>query len=393
LSGLQTHLLTLRQRAATTLLGVVAAFFFGNPVAAQTPDFSLEALRRLQGGANANSPEAMAQRQRLLTTGQAQLAAGQTDAAQQSFDQAALLLHAADTEVALVRTYMQAGDYRRALAFGAHAAGAHREMPAATALYAWLLHLGGQTQVAQRTLAQAPGPAADDATMQWATQHLQASFTATTAAPTPPLLSPSSFGAAVPDNATAVGSALLLGDGEHALVPTRVLSEHALWLRNGLGQTAAASVVQKDLLPGVSLLRLRFAMALPTAVSNSRVPFAGSPGAMVEFMPNEQGQAAWPVLRLGFFARLPAGDAPRALGIDAPAGPRGGPVFDFNGRLVGMALVDDGGSNRLLGIDSLIAVSAVKWPLAAATQTPERVGADSIYEAALRLTLQVLMAR
>jgi hypothetical protein len=386
-------LLAPTQHAATTLLGLVAAFFVIGRAAAQAPDFSLEAQRRLQGGANANSPEVMAQRQRLLTTGQAQLAAGKTDAAQQAFDKAALLLHAADTEVALVRTYMQAGEYRRALAFGAHAAGAHREMPAATALYAWLLHLGGQTQVAQRLLTQASGAAADDATVQWATQQMPAASTVTMAAPTPPLLSPPSFGMPVPAHSAVVGSALLLGDGQQALVPTRLLRDQALWLRNGLGQTVAASLVLKEVLPGVSLLRLQSALALPTAVAGARVPFAGSPGAMVEFMPNEQDQAAWPVMRLGFFARIPTGDAPRALGIEAPAGPRGGPVFDFNGRLVGMAVVDEGGANRMLAVDDLTASAGVAWLPAATTQSADRVGADSIYEVALRMTLQVLVAR
>ncbi len=47
---------------------------------------------------------------------------------------------------------MQAGEYRRALSFGAHAAGAHRDFPAATALYAWLLYVGGQDAFAARRL-------------------------------------------------------------------------------------------------------------------------------------------------------------------------------------------------------------------------------------------------
>jgi len=43
-----------------------------------------------------------------------------------------------------VRSQMQMGEYRRALAFASHTAGAHLEAPAAAALYAWLLRAGGQ---------------------------------------------------------------------------------------------------------------------------------------------------------------------------------------------------------------------------------------------------------
>jgi hypothetical protein len=55
----------------------------------------------------------------------------------------------------LVRTYMQTGQYRRALAFGAHTAGAHLDVVGGSALYAWLLHIGGQPVFAQRLMAQA----------------------------------------------------------------------------------------------------------------------------------------------------------------------------------------------------------------------------------------------
>ena len=77
-----------------------------------------------------------AQSYALLAEGEMHLAVGDVEEAQAAFDRAASLRHGADIEVSLVRTYMQAGEYRRALAFGAHAAGAHTDFPAATALYA-----------------------------------------------------------------------------------------------------------------------------------------------------------------------------------------------------------------------------------------------------------------
>ena len=91
------------------------------------------------------SPERLKEKAQLLATGEAALARIDLDAALQAFDRAASIQHAADTEMALVRTYLQAGQYRRALASGAHTAGAHLDVVAGSALYAWLLNTGGQT--------------------------------------------------------------------------------------------------------------------------------------------------------------------------------------------------------------------------------------------------------
>ncbi|MBX3623069.1 MAG: hypothetical protein KF891_24130, partial [Rhizobacter sp.] len=52
------------------------------------------------------------------------LARGDPGAAQALFEQAAALEHAARIEVGWVRARLQAGGYRQALAFAAHAAGA-----------------------------------------------------------------------------------------------------------------------------------------------------------------------------------------------------------------------------------------------------------------------------
>ena len=101
------------------------------------------------------SPELLQERAELIKTGEAALVALQPDVALTAFERAASILHAADTEMALVRTYMQHGQYRRALAAGAHTAGAHLDAVGGAALYAWLLHAGAQTGVAQRLLGEA----------------------------------------------------------------------------------------------------------------------------------------------------------------------------------------------------------------------------------------------
>jgi hypothetical protein len=97
----------------------------------------------------------MQERTQLLAHGEAALARSDTETALTAFEAAANILHAADTEMGLVRSYMQTGQYRRALAFGAHTAGAHLDEVGGSALYAWLLHIGGQPVFAQRLIAQA----------------------------------------------------------------------------------------------------------------------------------------------------------------------------------------------------------------------------------------------
>ncbi|MBC8055951.1 MAG: hypothetical protein H7Y61_05185, partial [Rhizobiales bacterium] len=97
-------------------------------------------------------PALQQQRALVLRRAEAELALGDTSAAIEAFDSAAMMLHAPDTEMGLVRAYMQAGEYRRALAFCAHTAGAHLESASPAALYAWLLRAGGQKAVADRTL-------------------------------------------------------------------------------------------------------------------------------------------------------------------------------------------------------------------------------------------------
>ncbi|MBC7942049.1 MAG: hypothetical protein H7Z19_20225, partial [Chitinophagaceae bacterium] len=90
------------------------------------PAWSQEAQRRFTPGAGSDPASDLAERLRLTQAGEAALAAGDTDSAQRHFDRAAGMVHAADVEMGLVRTYMQAGAYRQALGFASHAAGAHR---------------------------------------------------------------------------------------------------------------------------------------------------------------------------------------------------------------------------------------------------------------------------
>ncbi len=349
------------------------------------------------------APERLQERADLLASGEQALARRDVDAALQAFDRAALILHAADTEIALVRAYMQAGEYRRALAFGAHTAGAHLDVIGGSALYAWLLHAGGQPAIAQRLMDEAQNRAFPDRTLlNRVQQQLRSGAPVASGAmlTLPTRLAPYGSSDGLPKSARVVGSGVLLHSGQEALVPLALVPRTGtLWLRNGLGQLVTARVTQRLIALGVA--RVRLGRALPVAPdlwAAERDAFPGSVGYAVEYVAAPDAAAAWPVLRTGFLGSSLAGSngnsTQRLLGIDMPPGPRGGPVFDAAGRLLGLSLAGAGGAP-----DRLVAASALPEELreALAPQAPRdadaRSAMDKIYETSLKTALQVIAVR
>jgi hypothetical protein len=397
-----------RRLAAATLLAAAAVSSAccaqtSVPNLAQTPDWSLAARQRLMGGSDAP----MAQRQALLDQAEQQLAAGEAAAAQATLDRAAQMLHAPDTETMLVRAYMQAGDYRRALAFGAHAAGAHRrEWPAGQALYVWLLQVGGQGVVARRLLDDALAQAPDDVALLAARAQLGSPWPRAEGVllERPLTVAPYAVGVAVPASARVVGTAVLSPTGDTALLPSAslpgsALGETPVWLRNGLGHTVAARIADRDDTLGLVQLRLLAALPMVDVATAPRAPFGGSPGFMVEYAPSATAAPAWPLLRQGFFARVTDAPGLRPLGLEAPAGPRGGPVFNAAGQLAGLAVPAVDGPDRLVPVATFVARFPAMATQAIAARPAEGVGAaparadaDVVYERALRQALQVLVA-
>jgi tetratricopeptide (TPR) repeat protein len=358
----------------------------------------------------------------LLARAEAELARGDAAAATETFDRAAMMLHAPDTEMGLVRSYMQAGHYRRALAFCAHTAGVHREASAAGALYAWLLQAGGQGAFAERTLKAALERAPQDAVLLETRRALAAPLPTASAAllqtrhrmaPQPVMLGGQP---AVPADARVVASGVLLAGGTLALVPRSAVVDASpqgapVWVRNGLGQTTRAQIAATDQKAlnalGVALLRLEAPLDASAVAAGPapREPFAGSPGFALQYAAGAASSAsasdagaAWPWLSQGFFGTLPAQpDRSRRLGLELAAGPYGGPVFDAQGRLAGMAVPGPQGEALML--------SATRWqglpgmPTSSAVQdeavSPPRgtAPADEVYESGLRVALQVIALR
>lgn len=338
---------------------------------AQAQERSAAAVIDPRIAAAAAAPERLA----LLQEAEDALARGRSLAAIGALDRAALMLHAADTEMGLVRAYLQLGDYRRALAFAAHTAGAHRDSPAAAGLYGWLLAVGGQPAFAQRVLEEAQQRAPEDALLRELRSRLHTRPAAAFVAP-PAWMAD---GQPAPGaSAQVVGSGVLL-DERRAVVPLSTIGNAAsLWVRNGLGQTTAARVERRIEALGVAVLSLEAPLDDPRPQLAPRDPFAGSAGFVIAYSPSADAAPAWPWLYQGFF-----GAAHRqTLGIEVPAGTSGAPVLDAAGRWSGMVV-----EGRWLPVSSLREL--VK--LDPATEGA-RIAPDEAYERALRMAVQLIGA-
>jgi hypothetical protein len=395
-------------RRAAALAGAVALFVHA-PLRAQVPSWSLEAQRRLIGGAGSDAVREGAVLQKLAEEGESALSRGDTTAAERVFDNAARMVHSPDIEMGLVRTYMQAGDYRRAVSFGSHAAGAHRNVPGGTALHGWLLHIGGQTAAARRYLSDALAQFPEDESLRLTLAMLAAPQPLPGPALMVPPLRVAPYAvpaAATPQGTHVAGTALLLGDGSMAIVPAAtVRGARQLWVRNGLGQTVEAEWSRgsrSELAAPAAPVVLKLASPLPAVPwlqAPPREPFAGSPSYTVEYVPAPDAAATWPLLKQGFFGQLLPAPGERLLGISLAPGPRGGPVFDAFGRLAGMGVPGADGRDRLVPIEGLLRLAslpALAVPDAAAAASAarpaDRAPVDGLYEVGMRLALQVLVS-
>lgn len=320
----------------------------------------------------------------LLRDGEAALRDGDVLAAQQAFERAAALDHDPAAEWGLVRSWMQAGAYRRALAFAAHAAGGHTELPEGAGLYAWLLFIGGQVELARQAvndgLQRAPGHPLLVATAR----RLQDPV----ATPPAQLLEGATRQAPLANGAAAQGqvvaSGVLLPSGREAWVPAAALPGGPVWLRDAFGRTRAARPARTLAALGLTELSLDTPLreVLPPWPVAARDAFPGSPEMAVGFIATRDAQPAWPLLRLGFVGRWEQG-ARYQLGAALPGGgAQGGPVYDGSGRLIGLAL-----EGRLLAASALREHAPQAFTLQpdAPAQSP-----DAVYERAMTTVVQLI---
>lgn len=344
----------------------------------------------------------MPERDALLNIAEQALADGNTATAFGAFEQAASMLHAADTEMGLVRVSMQAGDYRHALAFCAHTAGAHLDSAAAGALYAWLLRAGGQGAAARRVLA---------ATLAYAPQDpiaraTRLAFDSASFQPSDVLLGPPhrmaphalmQGGQALPPPASqGASSGVLIDAGRRALVPWAAIRDAArLWVRNGLGRTSEATPdagLDRLHAQGLAVLVLAEPLAAGDTPLAPRDPFAGSPGFVIGYASAADATPAWPTLHQGFLGAFDGETGLRRLGIDVPVQSRGGAVvFDALGRIAGVALRGSGGSATMVPVSMFREADRTPAGAAEPSRSPAaRLPVDEAYERGLKVALQVL---
>lgn len=353
----------------------------------------------------------------LMAQAEQALVNGDTAAATVGFERAAAMRHDGAIEMGLVRAALQAGEFRQALAFCAHTAGAHADEPSAGALYAWLLRAAGQPGEALRVLAQTQARAPHDAVVEATRQAFkkEVPIAAGVLLLAPHRMAPQALmqGAqpALPDDARTVAAGVLVGGGQAALVPVMAIEgARRIWVRNGLGRATEAvpdgSAAQALREHGVTLLRLLEPLPLGATTLAPRDPFAGSPGFVIGYPAAADSMPAWPTLREGFLGAADGREGLRKLGIEWPSALHGGPVFDAAGRLAGVSLqgvLQEAAASGRQGA-SMLPVSMFRAlaqaasglgpkPPANAAAMPGRIPADVAYEQALTVALQVIVQR
>lgn len=342
------------------------------------------------------APGIQAKRDALMKQGAAALATGDTKTAATAFETAVSMVHAPDAELGLVRSYMQDGKYRQALSYGAHTAGAHKEEPEGTALYVWLLHLGGQEAAAKRILVEAQARIPGNAVLDGVQRRIAAGPASSSGKPDverafmPYSLPPLRAAAAVMS-----GSGVLIDGGHYALVSlASVAHARHIWVRNGLGQLRQAAVENRFEKDGMALLKLDQSLPLTEEfMTASRDPYPGSVVYAIEYAMVRSAQPDWPVLRHGFLGN-PSGNSPNwELGITMPIGPHGGPVFDASGALAGVTMSTPQGNAMFLPISRMRRMLGDRLGPPGQAMKGVRIAIEEVYENAMRATVQVLTVR
>lgn len=316
--------------------------------------------------------------QALLEQAAQRLRAGDGAEAERLYDDAALQAHDAHIECGTVRAQMQQGHYRRALAFAAHVAGVHADEPEGVALHAWLLSLGGQAVAANRTLDAALAKRPDAALQAVRTALGQAPCAMPAGLPLGPVHDEAEGSAALGHCATVLDAGTLLAPAEVLQAGMR------LRVRDAGGRITAVRARRVEALPLLAVLTPEKPLRVDAALVAARAPFPGSPIAAFTFA--DDPAPAWPWLRLGFAGGLDDAGA-RRLGVEWPAGPRGGPVTDLGGVLLGIHLRTAAAADRLVTVTELRAAGLLGSD--AATASP-RLPPDALYERWMGRVLQVL---
>jgi tetratricopeptide (TPR) repeat protein len=350
----------------------------------------------------------------LIDAASGALAAGDTTHAAELFEQAARIDDARpDAEIGMVRAYLQAGEYRKALAFATLVAGEHRGSNQAEAFLAWIEFIGGQKQFALKRLDAALAQSPDDPDLLEVRARIRAIAGAETYISSPttrlaldPVVPPHMD---MPDvNAMqARASGVVVANGSRVLTGAAAVASARgdLWVRNALGQMRPAVIEQADGPTGVAVLRLKEPFQPSASIDawqTARV-FSGAPCYVVAFPALGLNDPAWPVLSAGLLGRIGALPGTMELTMKLPVGARGGAAFDSSGRLIGLVVppgaAADMKPDAIGQTERLVLAPALQALVPAALREASRVNAETglprlsiqeIYELALPGVVTVL---
>lgn len=339
-----------------------------------------------QGGSDTGteSPE----RTRLITTAETSLSRLQIQSAIDHFEQAAAIRHSADAEGGLVRCWLQAGEFRRALAFVAHTA-AHRETGAGAALYAWMLRAGGYQTQSRELLTQALSRFPSDRLLLEANRALSTSTPRAEGVLLEPPWRLAPYAEPIGKSAAIrlIATGLLTDGGRQVLLPKFDIAGRQLWVRTALGRTSPLRTESAGHSKSFQLLSLRRPISVRASPALSqRTPFPGSPAYLVAYVPDAQSRATWPLLQAGVLGQARS-LVDRDLGMEPGFAAPGAAVFDKAGGFVGIAQPALQGRHQFVSlVEPLREHGRSEW----ADPAKGAVSIDQVYERALESVVQVL---
>jgi len=389
-------------------------------------------------------------RQALMRQAAQALAAGEPQRAAGLFEQAATWYgESVEAELGMVRAHMQAGAFREALSFAYLASGEHADSPAAVALLAYIEDRAGQTERGLARLKEAGARFPDDPSLlavkaeilidrgaaaravteldDWfarrpasaelyalraraalavgdrdgAKDSRQRAERIDASAPMQinplrpiPLMAPLKLAADAEWNA---GSGAVIDGGRRVVTLARIVAgaKGGIWVRNGLGVLRRAQVEALHEREGIAVLRLDrpYAGATRLGPESMAEPAPGRPCLVMGYAVAESPEPAYPALAAGLVFRAASADAVQTT-LAQTAGFSGGPVFDAQGRWLGLSLGPSGGAGgqvlRASVFRALLPKESAAAPEAKAAANPSF---EELYERFMPVVVQVLAVR
>ena len=150
----------------------------------------------------------------------------------------------------------------------------------------------------------------------------------------------------------------LIDDGSRVVTLAEAVAHVGgpIYVRNGLGRVRKAvleKVAPEKMTSGLATLRLEKPYDARSSLSQFAAAVPGRPASVVGFGVVDCREASWPALTSGLLIR-PRGEGPLRVSADLPESIAGSPVFDPQGRLVGV----------------ISAQKTIVIPVTTSTQTP-----------------------